>query len=238
MASSNALSCSGHAKNSFAPARMDWRMRSGLASAATTKIAPAVPAARSRSTVVIASDRSCRPSTMATSEVAAAPRARRLSMTLTRTLPARSMSDTLARKMSSVVRIAADSRAMSLHQPDSYRKTAGGSRACVVVDDAENRRDTSNDVVAAARHDEEADPVRHFQRGVAAVHLAVLVVIRVEQRNREHARTRVLGRVHLVLRRVPIGVRILGDQIIDALVRRADHVAGFLRHRIAEMHEV
>jgi len=78
----------GQVKNSFAPARIDCRIRSGSACIATAKIPAFGAAARMRSIVDMAEDGSPRVSTMTRSS-AALSRASRSSMMLTGIAPER-----------------------------------------------------------------------------------------------------------------------------------------------------
>ena len=86
MAPWNVSSAGGQTKNSFAPARIAWRIRSGSALSATAKMLDAGAAARRRSMPAIADDASPRMSTMRSSGMWSRA-ARRLSMTLTGTGP-------------------------------------------------------------------------------------------------------------------------------------------------------
>src|SRR4029079_4815941 len=81
------------------------------------------------------------------------------------------------------------------------RRTLGGGAALAQPAD---RRDAADDLVALHLFDEEPEVVDELQRGVAAVHLAVEVVIGVEQRNRAHARARRVLADDLVGRGVPV----------------------------------
>ena len=114
-----------HGKNSFAPARIAWRIRSGSAAPATAKIATAGCAARSRSIVAIPDEASARMSTMKTSDAAVSP-ARRSSTMPTGTPHARSRRAISRLHCSSWLRIETASCAMCtyLHQPNCFGEGA------------------------------------------------------------------------------------------------------------------
>src|SRR5258708_18196737 len=109
----NVSSTGGDVKNSFAPARIDCRMRSGSAASATAKMpAPGTPA-RSRSMFDIADDASPRVSTMIKSGCAPS-RIALASITLTGIEPARSSRPTCFRNASSSERMRPTSCAMGV----------------------------------------------------------------------------------------------------------------------------
>jgi hypothetical protein len=101
----------GQVKNSFAPARMAWRIRSGSAASAMAKMPALAAEARSRSMPAMADEASPRMSTMMTSgEVPS--RVRRSSSRLTDSAPERSIRSICFLKASSWETICAMSCAM------------------------------------------------------------------------------------------------------------------------------
>ena len=102
----------------------------------------------------------------------------------------------------------------------------------VFVDHAENRRDPPEDVVALPLHDKEPDPVRHLQVGVPSVLLAVVVVVRGRragsERRADSGSSSLCTELVYV---VPVGVRVLRDQVVDALRGGSHHVARLRRHQ-------
>src|SRR5205823_2567581 len=113
------------------------------------------------------------------------------------------------------------------------RRTARRS----LVANAADRNDPSVNLTAVSDVlGEEADPVGHFQTGHAACLLAVVVIVRIEQRDREDPRTLpfAIGAIDdLVGAVVPARAGIFGDQRLDAVDRGALLVARLLHEGVA-----
>ncbi len=118
----NVSSSGGHVKNSFAPARIDSRISSGLASSAIANIAAPDALARRRSMVPMASDASPRTSTMTRSGCAPS-RPARSSMTLTGMALARSKRPTCFLNASSSETMRPTSWAMIIEPVESRSGT-------------------------------------------------------------------------------------------------------------------
>src|SRR5262249_10525932 len=157
----NVSSAGGHVKNSFAPARIECRMRSGSALSATAKMASAGDDPRRRSIVDIADVASPRTSTTTRSGAAARPsRDMRSSIRLMGTAPERSIRPIWLLKPSSSLKIDAASWAMLLNQANVDGEQAA-RRGKGRVDDSGHVRDVAVDLVPLNVVGEEAEEVRH-----------------------------------------------------------------------------
>jgi hypothetical protein len=111
IASSMVSRAGGHVRNSLAPDRIDWRMRSGAASSATKKMVALGEATLTRSTVCIAVVTAFRPSTITMSDDTPS-RGNRSSVTRTGTAANRSRAASCERKLLSSVTMRLVSRTM------------------------------------------------------------------------------------------------------------------------------
>src|SRR6266542_4759930 len=113
--------------------------------------------------------------------------------------------------------------AMLFHQPNRPWECRI-ARHTVLVLDACDRDDAAVDRRAADVFHEVPDPVGHLQGRDAAVRLAALVIIGIEQRDREYARG-LPGAVRAALDGfrgvVPVRAGVLGNQLLDTVNRRA-----------------
>src|SRR5882672_10053187 len=92
-------------------------------------------------------------------------------------------------------------------------------------------------VVALHALDEEAKVVDELERRVVTLAFPGVVEDGVEQWNRDDAWRRVHGADHFLVGAVPVRARILGDQIVHALLRRTGHHAGLGRNDVAVAHD-